>query len=271
MGIKNVVAGILMVAAIFVAVEAHAQTPADISTPAGADVEEIVTDAAHRGGRVILKKIEYVGGEGVPFDNKDGVPGEKIRSKTYIEIDTRPSVLGEEGLIESQKKVEGSQREMMKALGVIGEGQKKIDERVGTVEVMSQDVTSGMKVEAREQSAVRGETADTGSKVSEVDRTVQDSTLLLEKIDAQIRSLSTAVGELSSRLGEVKESVDGMGEETVQGLEQLEVAGEGEMEGAGVAGAPEESEGEAEAGVIESGESEGEGGGGALDSSYAGG
>ncbi len=226
-------------AAILIAAIGYGQEPETVPTPDGPAIEGIIKDAVDSGSRVILKRVEYVGGEDTAPEG-GAVSDKKVRSKTYIEIETRPAGLDEDEMIESQRKVEESQREMMKAMGVIGKGQESLGDRLGTVEGLGHGMTDGMKSEAREQSGVRGETASTGSEVSDVDRTVQDSNLLLKKIDAQVKSLSGAISELSSRVGEVKDSVGTAADETSRGIEKIRITDVGDSE---VSGASELSSG----------------------------
>ncbi len=75
------------------------------------------------------------------------------------------------------------------------------------VESSGQDLSVGMKSSRVERTAVRGDAARTGAEVSDVNRTVQDSELLLRSIDAQTKALSSAVGDLASRVEGLDENI----------------------------------------------------------------
>ncbi len=167
---------------------------------ADAQVKSIVEDAINRGSTVTIKKVDYVGGEGEGTAQPGGEKGGAVRSKTYIEIDGCPSSAMDEEMIRSQKKVEESQREMMDAVGVIGQRQEHHGVRLSGIESKGQDISAGMKSAAGEEAAAGEQTADSGRTADEAERTIVDSDNLIMQIDKQVTSLSEAVSELSSRV-----------------------------------------------------------------------
>ena len=176
--------------------------------PESVPLRKIVEEAIEQGSRVILRRVEYEEAGGAATGEPDGSAEIRVRSRTYIEIDTRSTDPDDGEMIESQKKVEESQREMIRAVEAIGKGQERHAGTLSGIEGAQMDLSTGMKSSAREQAGIRGETAGTGGRVSDVDRTIQDSGRLLKRIDAQIKGLSSAVSELSSRVEGVGKSVD---------------------------------------------------------------
>ncbi len=205
--------------------------------PADAQVKRIVEDAINRGNTVILKKVDYVGGEGESPVPAPGGNSGAVRSKTYIEIDSRsPSAMDGE-MVQSQKRVEESQQEMMKALDTIGQGQERQGVRLSGIESRGQDISAGMKRAADEEAAIRGQAADTGGATSDADRAVMDSDRLLMQINDQAASLSNSVSELSSRIEGAR---GGMGHAPGSGQTRAAIAGgPGQAEGSGGGGAVE--------------------------------
>jgi len=162
-------------------------------------VKRIVEDAIAKGGKVILKRVDYA-----PEDEKAArMEGDEggVRSKTYIEIDSRPgSSVDEKEVIKSQQKIDESQKEMIKAVGAMEEEHKRMGTAMSSIDGRQRDAAAGMKSEAEEQADIRGEAARTGSAVGDSDETFQDSGALLSKIHAQVKELSGAVNELSTRV-----------------------------------------------------------------------
>lgn len=182
-----------------------AAEPPDGDLRDGGSVSRIVEEALERGDRVILKRVEYRGDGTGAAAGPAGGSDAPVHSKTYIEIDSRTPSPPAAEMIESQRRVERNQREMQKAVRAIGIGQENIREGMAGVESSGQDLSVGMKSSRVERTAVRGDAARTGAEVSDVNRTVQDSERLLRSIDAQTKALSSAVGDLASR-------VEGLGE-----------------------------------------------------------
>jgi hypothetical protein len=189
-------------------IAARAQQPGVIPSPT---VRNIVEEAIGRGSRVILKRVDYVDGQGEALPGAQATPGGAVRSKTYIEIDTRPSSVADEEVVQSQKRVEESQQQMIKAVGAIGQAQESQSGKMSAIEGRQQDAAAAMKSSAGELGAVREASASAGSTMSDADRTVQDSNRLLKQISAEIKSLSSAVDELSARVDQVGQDAAGAG------------------------------------------------------------
>ncbi|MDD5556696.1 MAG: hypothetical protein PHN82_05530 [bacterium] len=149
----------------------------------------VVEEAIGRGGRVILKRVDYLDG-GAGAGDEAGA----VRSRTYIEIDTRAAVPVDEDLLRSQERVEEGQREMLRAVDAIGRSQERQAGALGTIESSQADISSGMRGDAAALEAAREADAEAA------DGAIGDSRRLLGEIEREIRSLSGAVGELSSRV-----------------------------------------------------------------------
>lgn len=179
-----------------IVIPATAQHPGAIPSPT---VQHMVEEALGRGSRVILKRVDYVAGQDAPA-GAQGEPGGAVRSKTYIEIDTRPSAGADEEMIRSQERVEEGQREMLKAVEAIGTAQERQGSAMGAIESGQRNAASGSKSAAGEMGAMRGEAAAAGAETGEADNSVQSTEKMLEQIRGEIRNLSGAVSELSSRV-----------------------------------------------------------------------
>jgi len=217
---------------LLVSVRSHAQPE-----PSDRQVRSIVEDAINRGSTVTLKKVDYVGGEGEGAAPASGGNAGAVRSKTYIEIDTRPSSAMDEEMVQSQKRVEESQRKMMEAVDTIGQRQERQGVSLSGIESRGQDMSAGMKSAAGEEAAAGGRAADAGGATNEAGRVVMDSDRLLMQINDQITSLSNSVSELSSRIEQAR---GGMGHAPGSGSRRAAVTeGSGQAEGSGGGGAVE--------------------------------
>ncbi|MCX6358004.1 MAG: hypothetical protein NT045_09070 [Candidatus Aureabacteria bacterium] len=189
---------VALLAGHFLCALTPAPDPSPAATHAGpeAQVKDMVDSAVQRGSKVILKRVDYAPGGLAPADNEG-----QLRSKTYIEIDTRPGgSINERELLQSQQKVEESQQEMIRAVDSIGEGQQRVDATLGSVEGRQREAAGGMKSAAGEQGAIRGEAANAAGVVGDTDQAVQESGALLHQIRSQARDLSGTMDDLSSRV-----------------------------------------------------------------------
>lgn len=184
-------------------------------------VKRIVEDAIAQGGKVILERVDYA-----PEEEKSALmEGDRggVRSKTYIEIDTRPGGSNDEKeVMKSQQKIDESQKEMIKAMESLEDEHKRMGTAMSSIDGRQRDAAAGMKSEAEEQTDIRGEAARTGSAASDSGEALQDSGALLSKIHTQVKELSGAVNELSSRVeqGSGNGSKDSADSQTDSGIDR---------------------------------------------------
>lgn len=177
---------------------ACAAPPEPVPSPPDAQVKRIVEQAIDRGSKVIVKRVDYTdGGSGASPE----APAGPVKSKTYIEIDSRPPGSADDReLLESQKRVEESQREMRESVEVIRESQVRGEDSLSAIQGRGQEMSGGMRGGAAETGALRGEAAGAGGKAGEVGDAVGESEKILKQIDTQSKELSGSIDELSARM-----------------------------------------------------------------------
>lgn len=163
-----------------------------------APVKRIVEQALSRGSKVIVRRVDYADGADPSLPE---APAGPVKSKTYIEIDSRPPGSPDDReLLESQRRVEESQREMLRAADAIGESQARGVEGLGAIQGRGAELSGGMRDAAAGTEALRGEVAGTGAKAGEVGDGVGESARIMRQIDSQVKELSGSIDELSSRM-----------------------------------------------------------------------
>lgn len=188
----------LSIAAACAAGAVRAAPPEALPSPPDAQVKRIVEQAIDRGSKVIVKRVDYTNAAGGAMPD---APAGPVKSKTYIEIDSRPPGAADESeLLESQRRVEESQREMLRSVEVLGESQQRGANGLGTVEGSGRELSGAMRGSAAETEALRGEAAGTGGKAGEVGDAVGDSEAIMTQIDRQAKKLSETIDELSARM-----------------------------------------------------------------------
>ncbi|MEI6633330.1 MAG: hypothetical protein WCP22_05855 [Chlamydiota bacterium] len=206
---------------------ACAAPPEPVPSPSDAQVKRIVEQAIDRGSKVIVKRVDYTdGGSGASPE----APAGPVKSKTYIEIDSRPpGAADDRELIESQKRIEESQREMLRSVEVIGKSQERGGESLSAIQGRGQEMSGGMRGGAAETGALRGEAAGAGGKAGEVGDAVGESEKIMKQIDTQAKELSGSIDELSARMDQAQRQPGGDAPAAIEG------AARGAGRGAGAA------------------------------------
>ena len=189
----------IAVVAAYAAGAAFAAPPEPVPSPPDAPVKHIVEQAIDRGSKVILKRVDYTDGAG---GGAAAAPAGPVRSRTYIEIDSRPPGAGDDReMVESQRRIEESQREMLRSVAVIEAGQNRSRETLRAVEGRGREVSGGMESGAAEVGALRGSAADVATQADDAGNAVVDAEKILRQIGNQTKELSGSIDELSARMG----------------------------------------------------------------------
>ena len=192
--ITGIAAGAVCVAGAVFAVPPD-PPPAETEAP----VRRIVEQALDRGSRVIVKRVDYRDGEG---GEAPGVPEAPVRSRTYIEIDTRPpGAAGDRELLESQVRIEERQREIGDSVEAIAAGQERAAVTLRSIERLGHDVSGGMGRAAAEADALRGSAAGAAVHAGETAEAVAETDTILRQIEIEARELSGSIDALSDRIG----------------------------------------------------------------------
>ncbi len=201
-------AGALAAAAVFAAWTARAAPPGSPPPPPEAQVKQIVEQAIGRGGKVIMKRVDYADGAAGGASEASGGP---VKSRTYIEIDSRPpGSAGDRDLIESQERIEKSQREMLRAVEAIGEGQRRTEAGMDAVHGLGVELSEAMRADAAAAAGLGGEAGDAAD-------VARDSERIMKRIDEQAKKLSESLDDLSTRMGGPAPPPGAPGAETAAG------------------------------------------------------
>lgn len=191
----------IVVAAACAAGAALAVPPDPVPAEPEAPVRQIVERALDRGSRVIVKRVDYRDGADGEAPGV-GVPEAPVRSRTYIEIDTRPpGAAGDRELLESQVRIEEHQREIGRSVEAIATGQERTAGTLRSIEGLGHDVSGGMGGGAAESDALRGAVAGAAVQAGETEEAVVEADAILRQIEIQARELSGSIDELSDRIG----------------------------------------------------------------------
>lgn len=135
-------------------------------------------------GVKINRGVETAPGEGV-----------NIQKNVYIlRFDTRGGGESQLHVLKLQREILKNQLFLLKTLSTMTKHQVMLATRTARVDSRVRDMTMGMKSSQKEMKRVRGETASTGAKVTDVELTTMDMAECLEGVAKNIEDIEGVIG-----------------------------------------------------------------------------
>jgi uncharacterized protein YoxC len=204
----------------------------------GSGVAQILTTVERilRGGKVAdedLKSLDKAvirletGGPEASISMERGVEGEpkerlNIQRNLYIlRFDTDGANERRLRVLQFQRKILKNQLALLKALNVIAKHQVRLASRTARVENKMRDMTLGMKVSSKEMDRVRGETASTGAKVSDIAYTTSEMMETLDEMAKSIDDVESAIEGVDIEIGDLSKSIESTTFDISRGMKDL--------------------------------------------------
>jgi len=165
-------------------------------------------------------RLESVGPQGEVKTEAPGAPAPQ-KNIYILRFTTGGSDERQLQILRIQRAILKNQLVLLKSLSTIANHQVLLGTRTARVESAMRDVTLGMMSESSEMKKVRGETASTGAKVTDLAGTTTDMTDELKVMAKDINELEGTLGNVDSMIGKLSEGMEDQGSEIARGMRNM--------------------------------------------------
>lgn len=124
-------------------------------------------------------------------------------------------------LLRLQREILKNQLVLMKTMSTIANYQVMLGTRTARVESTMRDMTLGMKSSATEMHKVRGDTAGTNAKVTDIASTTTDMAEEVKEISKNIDDVESSIESVDVMIGKVSDKMDSQSDDMERGFKKL--------------------------------------------------
>jgi hypothetical protein len=154
----------------------------------------------------------------------EGTPGEKMNVQRNIYILRFDSGGGAERqiqLLRIQREILRNQLVLLKALNTVATHQALLGTKTARVENTMKDMVLGMKASRSEMHKVRGETAGTGAKVTDIAGATADMSVSLTDMAKSIDDIEGTIKDVDVEIARLAGSVEDQGSAMQRGMKKM--------------------------------------------------